>query len=95
MRTVTYRHRETGEPFTVEYDENAPCVWCGLPVVAASMGGTACCPWCDLGVCRFDRSHRVDMEWDHETQKIARPSKHYEKFHADDVTRRPRDQGGE
>ena len=22
---------------------------CGLPVMAASMGGTAVCPWCDCG----------------------------------------------
>lgn len=28
----------------VEYDENAPCIICGEPVVEASMGGTVICP---------------------------------------------------
>ena len=41
-----------GENITVQYDENAPCKICGLPVVHASMGGTDVCPWCDCGVYR-------------------------------------------
>jgi len=36
----------------MEYDENAPCISCGLPVISASMGGTAVCSWCDSGVGR-------------------------------------------
>jgi len=35
------------------YDKNAPCVCCGEPVIAASMGGTNLCPWCDMGICRY------------------------------------------
>lgn len=48
MKTATYR-RHGGETFTVEYDENAPCICCGFPVIEASVGGTAVCPWCDMG----------------------------------------------
>ena len=48
MKMVTYRDRD-GKPLVVEYDETAPCIVCGLPVGAASMGGTAVCPSCDCG----------------------------------------------
>ena len=37
----------------IEYDENAPCLCCGEPVIGASMGGTAICGSCDLGKCRY------------------------------------------
>lgn len=39
---------------SVEYDADAPCLYCGQPVVEASMGGTAICPWCDTGYCRVE-----------------------------------------
>jgi hypothetical protein len=51
MKTATY-HGLDGKDFTVEYDENAPCIMCGLPVVEASMGGTVVCPWCDCDLYR-------------------------------------------
>lgn len=38
-----------GSEIDIEYDADAPCMACGLPVVEASMGGTALCPWCDTG----------------------------------------------
>ena len=38
-----------GKVVRVEYDPNAACIMCGLPVVSASVGGTAICPWCDSG----------------------------------------------
>lgn len=52
MKTATYFTTDRGE-IQVEYDENAPCIVCGEPVVAASMGGTAICSWCDCGRCRY------------------------------------------
>jgi hypothetical protein len=83
VKTASYRLHD-GSSREIEYDENAPCHWCGLPVVEASMGGTACCPWCDLGQCRFDKSHRVDWNpMNPETGKMYPPSWHYEQFHAD------------
>lgn len=51
MKTATYRDMD-GTPLIVEYDENAPCRLCAQPVLAASMGGTDICCWCDLGRCR-------------------------------------------
>lgn len=48
MKTVTYQGLD-GAPFTIEYDETAPCWMCGLPVESASMGGTIICPACDCG----------------------------------------------
>jgi len=51
MKTATYRLLN-GESLTVEYDPMGPCIGCGLPVVEASVGGTALCPWCDTGYSR-------------------------------------------
>jgi len=51
-KTATYRGSD-GQDFTVEYDENAPCIICGEPVMEASMGGTSICPSCDIGQCRY------------------------------------------
>lgn len=79
--TALYR-RQDGSEFAAEYDTDDSCHWCGLPVVAASMGGTACCSWCDLGICRFDKSHRVDTTpVNPETGKLYPPSWHYEHEH--------------
>ncbi len=52
MKSVTYTLLD-GTKKTIEYDETAPCVVCGEPVLEASMGGTVVCPWCDCGNCRF------------------------------------------
>lgn len=87
--SITYR-RVDGSPCVVEYDTNDPCGWSGLPVVAASTSGTTCCPWCDLGVCRFDREHRVDGEgFDPATGKMYPPRRHYEREHADRLSSPP------
>lgn len=52
MKLATY-HKVGGGKFTVEYDENAPRIVCGEPVIEASVGGTVICPWCDMGHCRY------------------------------------------
>lgn len=85
MKTAVYR-QPSGASLIVDYDENAPCLGCGLPVVEASMSGTAVCPWCDTGRCRFSPCGRVDTEFDHDTGKIMSPKKHYEKYHADQMS---------
>ena len=54
MRTATYTLLD-GSDLTIEYDETAPCRICKLPVMAASMGGTDVCPWCDMGTERPDK----------------------------------------
>jgi len=47
---MTYFDPHDGsERADIEYDPDAPCICCGLPVVEASMGGTVVCPWCDTG----------------------------------------------
>lgn len=51
MQKATYT-RLDGTTVEVEYDEEAPCCVCGLPVVSASVGGTMLCPWCDSGFYR-------------------------------------------
>jgi len=51
MKTITYEIID-GTKTTVEYDENAPCIICDLPVVEASTSGTVICPWCDSGIYR-------------------------------------------
>jgi len=33
----------------IEYDETAPCIGCGKPVLNASCGGVDICPECDGG----------------------------------------------
>ncbi len=52
MKTITYDLFGGGKK-TIEYDETAPCIVCGEPVDEASMGGTAICPSCDCGICRY------------------------------------------
>jgi hypothetical protein len=47
MKIVKYKTAD-GE-IEVQYDENAPCIICSLPVIEASMGGTNVCSWCDTG----------------------------------------------
>jgi len=37
----------------MDFDEKAPCIMCGEPVIEPSMGGTTLCPWCDCGKCRY------------------------------------------
>jgi hypothetical protein len=55
-RAVTYyRDPEMKQSFTIEYEDTTPCIICGEPVISASMGGTAICPWCDMGKCRYCR----------------------------------------
>ena len=61
MKKVTYR-LTNGKTKEIEYDENAPCWYCGLPVVSASMGGTVICPWCDCGKNRDGSSITPEQE---------------------------------
>ena len=51
MKIAFYKTLD-GKELKVEYDENTPCIVCGLPVGSASMGGTVVCPTCDCGVYR-------------------------------------------
>jgi hypothetical protein len=67
MRTVTYRGLD-GEPFTVEYDPDAPCSVCGKPVIEASMGGTDVCPWCDCG--DYRDGCKWSFRWNHDTNRM-------------------------
>lgn len=48
MKKVTYTGLG-GKKFTLDYDPEAPCRICNLPVISASTGGTDVCPWCDCG----------------------------------------------
>lgn len=52
MRTAIYQG-VNGKEIKIPYDENAPCIICGEPVIGASMGGTAICGHCDCGKCRY------------------------------------------
>jgi len=48
MKKLRYLKRD-GNYGEIEYDENAPCISCGKPVINASVGGTSVCPKCDGG----------------------------------------------
>lgn len=54
MKKAVYNLAGGGE-ITTEYDENAPCRICNLPVIEASTSGTDVCSWCDVGRCRYCR----------------------------------------
>jgi len=56
MKKATFTMRD-GTKKDFDYDENAPCIVCGLPVTEASTSGTNLCPWCDCGV------HRDGNKW--------------------------------
>ena len=47
MKKATYTL--DGLKRTIEYNENAPCILCGKPVIEVSMAGPTICPWCDSG----------------------------------------------
>ena len=49
MKKATY-----GSKRTIEYNENAPCILCGKPVIEVSMAGPTICPWCDSGCPRLE-----------------------------------------
>lgn len=51
MKTAKYKLLD-GSYIEVEYDPDEPCWNCEEPVISASMGGTAICPWCDMGIRR-------------------------------------------
>lgn len=70
MKTAFYNvSDENGKPafYLVVYDETAPCVFCGLPVVGASVSATAICGWCDNGTPRIP-------EWQIRRRLNGRPS---------------------
>ena len=54
MKKATY-----GSKRTIEYDENAPCILCGKPVIEVSMAGPTICPWCDSGCPRPKEVRRM------------------------------------
>ena len=70
MKIATYKTLD-GKDLKIEYDENAPCIWCGLPVESASMGGTNLCPACDCGVYRDGTrwTYKESMNQDFLTKK--------------------------
>jgi hypothetical protein len=47
---VTYRCGDGWQ--IIYYDPQAPCVWCGFPVIDASSHGPHSCAWCDRGMRR-------------------------------------------
>ena len=53
MKAIAIYHNINDEEIRVEYDDEAPCVCCGEPVIGASMGGTNLCGPCDMGKCRY------------------------------------------
>jgi len=65
FKSITYTTKEGIK--TYMYDPNYPCIMCELPVVEASIGGTAVCQFCDIGV------HRSSTPWTYkETIEFAR-----------------------
>jgi hypothetical protein len=52
MRKIVMQKVGTKEPVIVQYDETAPCLICGNPVIYPSMGGLDVCPSCDCGYWR-------------------------------------------
>ncbi|MDG6969545.1 MAG: hypothetical protein JRN54_00340 [Nitrososphaerota archaeon] len=53
MKAIATYHKTGGGIIEVEYDDEAPCLICGEPIIGASMGGTAICGSCDMGKCRY------------------------------------------
>ena len=81
-----------GSKLVIEYDENAPCVICGEPVVAASTGGTIICPWCDMGHCRYCG---VDLPMGRTKEDSIRKIKEHMAWHKENQpSPKPRKEGG-
>lgn len=79
MKTATYQ-RQDGTELKVDYDENAPCIVCGEPVVEASMGGTVLCPWCDMGHCRYCK---VQLPMGRDKEDSTKKIREHIKWHKD------------
>ena len=76
IKKATYTQLDNTQ-ITVEYDADAPCRVCGLPVVEASVGGTDLCPWCDSGL------HRDGTKWTMADYKKMFGPPDYEKMKED------------
>jgi hypothetical protein len=48
---------------TDDFNPDFLCIYCEQPVVALSVGGSAVCPWCDMG------RNRDGTEWTYPTMK--------------------------
>lgn len=46
-----------------DFNPDFPCAYCEEPVVSLSVGGSAVCPWCDMGY------NRDGTEWTYDTMK--------------------------
>ncbi|KKN19278.1 hypothetical protein LCGC14_0947430 [marine sediment metagenome] len=77
MKTAKY-NKVGGGILEIEYDEDAPCIVCGEPVVEASMGGTVVCPRCDCGNCRYCG---VQLPWHPDKEKATRMIKEHVTWH--------------
>ena len=77
-----------GETVTVEYDTEAPCLICQEPVMEASVGGTAICPWCDTGACRYcgEKSRLISERLDGGSS-IRRWYEHMRRHHSPSAAR--------
>lgn len=70
-----------GSTINVEYDEKAPCVCCGEPVIEASVGGTVLCPWCDMGICRYCGVKMLVLRDEIDNGRSARMWREHMKWH--------------
>jgi hypothetical protein len=80
MKTIKYEiaeyARRDGTKLKVLYNPSALCIYCNEPVMAASMGGTIICPWCDSGY------NRDGTKWTYREMmdRFKNAQKYYEKM---------------
>lgn len=68
IKTSIYRLTDgTSKEFT--YEDQDPCMICGLPVIHASMSGTNICAWCDCGNNRDGTKVSMD-EWNQRNKRV-------------------------
>jgi len=86
MKKVKYT-TTNGKEIEIAYDENAPCIICGEPVISASMAGTDICPWCDLGKCRYCGIEIMVLREEIDGGRSKRELREHMKWHKNEIRR--------
>lgn len=80
-------HLEKGWDFrNCPFDKDYPCIICQEPVTYPSVGGTAVCPWCDMGICRYCSVRSMLLKEEFDNGKSLREWRNHMKWHEENIS---------
>lgn len=76
-------HDDRGWGFNEQcpFDPQYPCLICQEPVIFISTGGSAICPWCDMGKCRYCGVTSLLLKEELDGGKSLRGWRHHMEWH--------------